>query len=89
MLTDPQFSVITRKPQTLVLIPFGEVPTGIDESKFLISRGGGDTAGGKCPRGREGVVDGNMTEVFEVAWIVLPRCDTYVPDLRSGRSGYV
>ena len=89
MSTDPQFSVITRKPQILLLVPFREVPTGVDKAKFLISRGRGGAAGGKCSRGREGVVDGHMAEMFEVAGIVLPRCNAYIPGLTSGGSRYV
>ena len=87
--TDPQFSEITRKPQTLILIPFGEVATGIDKAKFLISEDGGGATGGKCSRGCEGVVDRDSAEVFRVARIVLPRCDANVPGLTSGGSRYI
>ena len=73
--TDPQFSVITRKPQTLVLIPFGEKPTGVDKAKYLVCRRRGGATGGECSSGREGVVDGDLAKVFWAAGIVLLRCD--------------
>ena len=73
--TDSQFSEITRKPQTLALIPFGESPTGIDKAKLLVSVGGCGATGDECFGGGEGVVDGDVAKVVWIAGIVLLRCD--------------
>ena len=64
VLTDPQFSEIACKPQTLVLIPLGKGTTGIDKAKLLIPGGGEDTAGGEGSGSRQGVIDGNVAKVF-------------------------